>query len=346
MADDAINSYRLLSGPLSPAQLVPGSSLGEALATTANGKVIAITAARGGANGDGETYLFKKTAKNTWALAQLIPAPRGFSAIFSPALSGSGKVLVVGAGGSQTVNGAVFIYHWSAGQKQWVLVQTLQPAEIVPGDLYGQSVSISADGKTLAVANQGFNSGDGRVWVFAASSKGAFVLKAKLDPPAGVTGAHLGESVAISRDGKTIVAGVSGLLVTRTEAGFGWDLMALSMLPATHVSNRPTASTTSKAPSSPTSCPRPRCGRRLVTPCSSRAPPDFTFFGTNIATDDKGMYMATSTPVFNAGKGGAWFYKWNKAANSWTLITKITPAATDSYGNAVAMSWDAKYAGV
>jgi len=64
----------------------------------------------------------------------------------------SNTVIAVGAPNNQ--NGKVYIYYRGSNSSNWKLTQTLEPSEVAdPGQRYGESVSISPDGKYLVVGS-------------------------------------------------------------------------------------------------------------------------------------------------------------------------------------------------
>lgn len=90
-----------------------------------------------------------------------------------------------------------------------VQVAKLSASGGAPGDLFGYSVAISSDGSTIAAGAPQWNVNQGQVYVFTESA-GGWIQTAELEALAGTTNDKLGSSVAISRDGSTIVAGAPG----------------------------------------------------------------------------------------------------------------------------------------
>lgn len=123
----------------------------------------------------------------------------------SVSLSADGNTLAVGGYYENSI-GAVWVYTRNGG------VWTQQGAKLVGtgyvGTPYqGTTISLSADGNTLAVGAYGDNSGVGAVWVFVRSA-GVWSQQGSKLVGTGATGsAYQGYSVSISADGNTLVSG-------------------------------------------------------------------------------------------------------------------------------------------
>jgi hypothetical protein len=103
----------------------------------------------------------------------------------------------------------------SAASGPWKQLAKLTESDGHVQDWLGWSVAVSKDGKTVAVgavdwcAQQGNGCGQGAIFVFAKPASGwaDMTETALLTASDGLPGEYLGESVAISDDGSTIVAG-------------------------------------------------------------------------------------------------------------------------------------------
>jgi hypothetical protein len=162
-------------------------------------------------------------------------AQRGFSV----AISADASTAIVGGAYDANYTGAVWIYIRASGGG-WAL-----PTKIVAGDaigsgaLQGWSVALSANGETAIVGGpfDGSTVGAGVVydvsqtgaaWVVQRTAGGGWSQE-KLPLPVNVVGgAHLGTSVSVSADGKTVLVGGpndngdvgAAWLYTRTSAGW------------------------------------------------------------------------------------------------------------------------------
>jgi hypothetical protein len=132
----------------------------------------------------------------------------------SVALSGDGNTLAVGSQWDNNHQGAVWIFVRNTEAGAWA-----QQGEKLVGTnnegftFQGCSVSLSADGNTLAVGGRGDTVYMGATWIFVRSGGtwGVWGQKAKL-VGTGATGTQLfqGQSVSLSADAKTLAVGGSG----------------------------------------------------------------------------------------------------------------------------------------
>ena len=120
------------------------------------------------------------------------------------ALSSDGNTLAVGARNEAGDTGAVYVFAKSAGS--WVKQSDLTVSPSAAGDFFGTSVSLSADGNTLAVgAKESVGSGTGTVYIF--KRNGVIWSQADSDK-ANVTGPDsFGAAVSLSDDGTTLAVG-------------------------------------------------------------------------------------------------------------------------------------------
>ena len=131
---------------------------------------------------------------------------------FAAAGSASLDVLVVGEFGDGDFAGAVYIYRRVADV--WELETMLDaPDGPSPGSHFGRKVAMSADGKTILVAESWDDNGGGNnagaVWVFIEEG-GRWQMQQKLTASDAQAGWLLGQRVAISADGNTAVASATG----------------------------------------------------------------------------------------------------------------------------------------
>ncbi len=134
------------------------------------------------------------------------------------ALSADGNTTIVGAPHDNSGVGAVWVFTRSGGM--W----TQQGAKLVGTDAVGsanqgQSVALSADGNSATVGGPQDNSGVGAVWVFTRSGGVWTQQGAKLVGTDAVGSANQGQSVALSADGSTAIAGGA---LDNLSAGAAW----------------------------------------------------------------------------------------------------------------------------
>jgi FG-GAP repeat protein len=233
------------------------SEFGHAVALSADGNTLAVSAqfegsGAKGVNGNqqdrsipqsGAVYVFTRSA-NTWTQQAYVKASNtgeaGTADSFgdgdqfgvSLTLSDDGNTLAVGAiaedsaapgiNGNQADNsapsaGAVYVFTRTGNT--WAQQAYIKPANPDPGDLFGYSLSLSADGNTLAAGSydEGGSSreingppdnmrrGAGAVYVFSRSG-GTWTQQAYIHASNAEAGDSLGVNVAISDDGNTLLA--------------------------------------------------------------------------------------------------------------------------------------------
>ena len=190
----------------------------------------------------GAVYLFRRIGGAWSQQAHIKASNTGEYDNFgnSVSLSGDGNTLAVGAwaeGGSSTgVNGmqnnnstdtgAVYVFRFSTDSSTWYQQAYLKASNTERGDTFGISVSLSSNGKTLAVGARGEGSSatgvngaqddntasySGAVYVFRFStdlstwSQQAYIKASNTE-----SGDQFGNSVSLSDDGNTIAVGAIG----------------------------------------------------------------------------------------------------------------------------------------
>jgi hypothetical protein len=129
----------------------------------------------------------------------------------SVSISSDGNTALIAAPmtqvGSNSGQGAAYIFVRSGAV--WSQEQELTASDGEAGDEFGDSVSISPDGNAALVgapAIGGIVAGQGAAYIFVRSG-GAWSQQSKLSPSDGAIGDEFGNSVSISSDGNTFVAG-------------------------------------------------------------------------------------------------------------------------------------------
>src|SRR5712691_4177768 len=218
----------------------PGSDdqFGFAVTLSGDGNTLAVSApyedsAATGINGNqadnsmansGAVYVFSR-AGSTWSQRAYVKASNtgekdeGDEFGYSIALSDDGNTLAVGAigedsaakgiNGNQADNsangaGAVYVFTRSGGTwAQQAYVKSSKPARNI---MYGYSVSLSANGDTMAVGEYDADRGRGALYVVTRNG-GTWSQQARLQPATLDPQDSMGCWVAISDDGNTIAAG-------------------------------------------------------------------------------------------------------------------------------------------
>ena len=192
-----------------------GDAFGGAVVLSTDGSTLAVGALYADVNGNkdqGSVTVFKREGA-AWAEQGTLSVPGAANDWFgySIAMSADGGTIAVGAVYAD-VNGAadqgsVSVSTRSGGA--WKLAKTLNGKDGKAGDLFGFSVSLSADGGTLAVGATGADAGDnvdqGNVSVF--TREGGWALQATLTSATPSAKANFGTSVSLSSDGNTLAVG-------------------------------------------------------------------------------------------------------------------------------------------
>lgn len=323
------------------------SGFGSVVAVSADGSTLAVAApGQVFATGvPGSVHIFTRTASGWREQAALVPPTVADTDQFgfSLALSADGGILAVGArmddGPADSVvnSGAVYVFArqgetWSqqaylrasnagAGVNQWS-----------PGDAFGASVALSADGATLAVGAPGEDSDGsspdnngmetaGAVYVFTRTGA-AWTERAWLKGTGIAMWRDLGTAVALSADGGTLAAGAQGV---NNNAG------------AVHVFTQAAGEWTQQ---------------QAVTAFN---PGNFYTFGSALSLAADGNTLAvgakweasngsspSDTSMFGAGAA----YVFTREAGTWTqraYLKAAGPRDSDDYGEAVALSGDGEW---
>jgi FG-GAP repeat len=197
----------------------PGGSatFGSSVALSRDGQSLAIGDPTFSTNGS--AYVFIDDLDGTWSQrGTLMTAPDatvnlgagiGVAADAfgqSVALSSDGTLLVVAAVYAETATaidaGHAYVYSW--GGLSWALDDTLSAQTPVRDSLFGQSLSLSDDGATLAVGLDPLAL-DGEVHIFRDS--GGWALQGSPLEPVDGNGEGFGRSVTLSADGNTLLVG-------------------------------------------------------------------------------------------------------------------------------------------
>jgi hypothetical protein len=242
---------------IKPSNPQMGAEFGHVVALSADGNTLAVSAygeasKATGVNGNqddhsipqaGAAYVFTRTG-TTWTQQAYIKASNtgeaGTADSFgdgdqfgvSLAISDDGRTLAVGAitedsaspgiNGNQADNSATSagaVYVFSRNGTTWAQQAYIKPSNPDAGDLFGYSVSLSADGNTLAAgsydeggSSRGINGppdnmrrGAGAVYVFTRAS-GTWAQQAYIHASNAEAGDSFGVNVALSDDGNTLLA--------------------------------------------------------------------------------------------------------------------------------------------
>ena len=183
-----------------------GSRQGTGMSLSADGNTLAI-GGREDSNGIGSTWVFKYS-QGSWAQLDSIMVGSDYTGAakqgVTVALSADGNTLAVGGPEDDESIGAVWI--WELVNGSFVQKNILKGTGETGAGLFGCSVSLSADGNTLAVGGKGDNTNVGAVWVYQ-KSYGTWSLQNEKLVGYEYNGASKqGAVVALSSDGNTLIS--------------------------------------------------------------------------------------------------------------------------------------------
>jgi hypothetical protein len=249
----------------------------------------------------------------------------------SVALSADGSVLAIGAasedGNARTINGdqtnnsapaagAAYVFRRSGAR--WVQEAYIKPSNLDDYDGFGSSVSLSADGSTLAVGATGESSngtgpGDnsrmsaGAVYVFTFDGAGWSQLS-YIKPSATVGMIQFGAAVALSGDGGHLAAGVA------SDATYGEAYVFA------------------------------RNGAAWNEELRFQSTDSHTGFGTSVALSRDGSLLAVGAPSDTVHAPGGAVFTFTRNATTWTLRSQVlkpdNPGPGDEFGHSVSLSGD------
>ena len=188
----------------------PGDLSGVSVSLSSDGTRVAIGAHFNGDNGteSGHVRIYEYST-GSWIQigADIDGSAAGDYLGYSVSLSSNGYKLAIGAPqgiGISSDSGYVRVYEYSAGS--WTQLGADINGE-APGDLSGQSVSLSSDGTILAIGAPGNGNYSGQVRIFENSNGSWMQLGGDIDGEA--ANDHSGSSVSLSSDGTKLAIGAS-----------------------------------------------------------------------------------------------------------------------------------------
>jgi len=220
-----VNTYRWDEADLNYKQLgqsiygqAANDYLGWSLSLSGDGKILAIGAPGNDVDanifnsGQVRVYGWDEVALNYNQIGQAITGGgAGDSLGQSLALSEDGNTLVVGASQWPDSDGPGYVktYRWDKAAMNYQQIGQLIPGK-ASGDEFGFSVSLSADGQTLAVGAPGSFTGDlipGYVQVYGWDEAALAYTQQGQSITGEAVGDWLGFSIDLSADGKTLATG-------------------------------------------------------------------------------------------------------------------------------------------
>jgi len=208
---------------------------GSSVALSADGNT-ALIGGFGDNNSIGAAWVFTRT-NGVWAQqgGKIANPDRFDQSMFgwSTALSADGNIAVVGGKANDYNSGAAWVFTRSNGT--WTTQQgdKLAATDAGFGSYVGSSVGISADGNLIMVGGYGANNNAGAAWSFVKNGTTWAQQGPKLIGSGNTGAAQLGQSLALSADGNTLISGGNS---DNTNVGAAWVFTACPItetLPAT-----------------------------------------------------------------------------------------------------------------
>lgn len=192
-----------------------GDAFGGAVVLSTDGSTLAVGALYADVNGNadqGSVTVFTRSG-GSWAEQGVLTVAGSANDWFgySIAMSADGGTIAVGAVyatvDGNKAQGSASVFARQGGK--WSLQKTVTGKDGAAGDLFGYSVSLSADGSTLAVgatgSDVGGNADQGTASVF--TRDGGWALQQVLTSATAAAKANFGTSVSLSADGNTLAVG-------------------------------------------------------------------------------------------------------------------------------------------
>lgn len=216
-----------------PSATYNGAAFGASISLSDDGTKLVVGAPFDGptVTDGGAAYVFNYSIALGWTQFQKItPAVLATRDYFgrSVCISGDGTTIIIGASGwstppSQfTYQGAAYIFAFSG--PSWYEQQQILPSVVDNFGYFGYSVYLSQNGNTAIVGGYGYNSDEGKAFVFTRSGV-SWSQQTNLIPSGSDANARYGYSVSLASDGNTaIVSAYQDDIGASTNAGsvFVW----------------------------------------------------------------------------------------------------------------------------
>jgi hypothetical protein len=324
-----------LSPPSGPCDGTATCSFGAAIATAANGTLLAVGAP--GANDDGSVFVWRRsspaTPGKTWTLVQTLtfPGPTSdSSAAFGSSLAWSddGRVLLVGAPSASWFAGAAYVFlnsRSAGGAGTWTKGARIAMPDPTATDAFGSALALTRNGTAAVIGAPGWSNACGRAYVFdgvngSTAPAGAPELVNVLDAPPGAKpsfGAALSllELGGPPPQGQTLPA----MLVAAGSPGVSYAYSNGSAF---------VFASPAEDPGQPWD----------VIVSVSRGADETDEFGAAVALhSDRATGLPSllvGAPDAGNGEGGVWVYGPRAAGAPWTLQTTLLPSSNAPGGSA------------
>jgi len=189
----------------------PNDQYGRSAAISNDGNVVIFGAPF--ADTGGAAAIFERdTAMDVWNFKEIItPSDETNGKDFgtSVSLDCDGGVAVIGAPGDNSDEGAAYIFN-KVNASDWQQIQKIVALDSTSNSIFGTSVDISGDSKTLVVGAPRSDTSPGATYVFTESS-GTWTQEQKLIQSLSASDDRMGIGVSIDDDGDTIIVGAESL---------------------------------------------------------------------------------------------------------------------------------------
>ena len=275
---------------------------GYSVSLSADGSYLAVGAV-GFESSKGATYIYKRSGSTWERQTQLEGEAESDQFGWSVSLSADGSYLAVGAIGFEDAKGATYIYKRSGSD--WA--QQTQLEGETGSDIFGYSVSLSADGSYLAVGTYASSSFTGATYIYKRSGS-TWERQTQLEGEA--ESDQFGWSVSLSADGSYLAVGAIGFEdakgATYIYKRSGSDWAQQTQLVGENTGDR---------------------------------------FGWAVSLSTGGSYLAVGAVGFEDAKGATYIYK--RSGSDWAQQTQLVgETGSDRFGQSVSLSADGSYLAV
>lgn len=307
----ALYTYSGSAWPSTPTAVFTGSGaekLGSAVAVSADGQTVA-TGAPAASTSSGQVSIYTNTGSGWSNTPSATFNGSGAEQLGnSVAVAADGETVVIGAPANSSDNGQVVVYSKASGS--WPIQPTYTYAGSA-GEELGYSVSVSADGQTIAAGAPVAGSSSGAANIYATSVPG-FQPSATWTSAGSGSNDELGNSVAISADGHTAVIGEPGATGSDSAAS-GGEVLIFKQSGGTWSSTATKTYTGSGG----------------------------EFLGVSVAVSADGQTVVAGADRYTSNEGTVNVYAQSSGAWPSTATKSFTGAATnDELGSSVGVSGD------
>lgn len=261
----------------------------------------------------GAVYVYRWNG-SSWVEIKLTASDpaAGDSFGYSVSVSADGNIVVVGAPGDDSQQGAAYAYRWNGST--WAETR-ISAEDGVAGDRFGNSVAVSGDSNTIVVGayfDDDKGSSSGSVYVFRRDGS-AYAQTKKLTASDGEANDEFGTCVSVSGNGNTVVVGVphddiSSNVNQGSVYVYSWDGSSWTETKLVAVEGAADA-----------------------------------VFGTSVSVSNDGSAIAAGAPMdYTAGTyaGAVYVYRWNGTSWGETKIIASDGLFADHFGHSVSISGD------